>query len=875
MERSRFFACGVLKGLFVVADDFCAKLRARIRASNLWTNRSKETDRHIYGLKCPECGHPEASVYREGPFTILCSRKNQCGARVKTLDLFPDLVVNIERDYNPTSDDPHRPAREYLYSRGLSLKSIEGLRFEYRKNVRKTGSGGILFYVGKNAAGEDVWNGRLFSPPEGEGKTHNQGATAGVFWKHPRVLYDPNKPTYGVESIIDALSLFEMGNQAIALLSAGQDPAKIDLGDLRRNFVVAFDPDSAGGGGLKKWKAAYPDAGAIVPLRGDWNDHLVNSPPGKARERFDAALPEMKCRAELLLAESAFEYAHGFFDFYQRPPGLFEFGRCYWFAQPAARAKTGRELNVSCVSNFTCSTDYYHLDASLPENNVYRYSLKVKPRDGTPVHCSLSGKDLSGPTLLRSAFFETARVWWQGGEAASSALALKIVESTAPVVRQIHVIGHDQASRCMVFRDFLIDPAGKFCVPNSKGFYRISRREVLRPPEVRSQRDVCVKPKKGERMKRIYDLITAAWPDNGPLALAFTLASWFVWAIKPELGFFPFLSLHGDTQTGKSWLVRRLNAIQCLDGEGLPMTKLNTGKGEFRELAKKSGLMIPLLEGNREEKMRFDLESLLTLYNAGNPLQVRAMKTNDLATRVTEFLGTLIFVGNKEPFRTKAQMERVVSSRPFKSEDISEVTVKAFREFSKIPLCEMGWCYIEVMQRRKEVEGTWYGEYLRARNEILERVPDPRIAENHGLLLAFHRLVEKIFGVKNDLKGFLVWLAECKHRRCHHREASMADQFFDALDELSLDAVSKFVDIENGKVYVNLAAALRTLDGSGFKFYGAALHEPLREHPAFIVSSWNHRAYWASDSASTEKRQKRCWVFDGAQLGTEVCELLK
>ena len=66
--------------------------------------------------------------------------------------------------------------------------------------------------------------------------------------------------------------------------------------------------------------------------------------------------------------------------------------------------------------------------------------------------------------------------------------------------------------------------------------------------------------------------------------------------------------------------------MQCLDEEGLPMTKLNTGKGEIRTLAQRSGLFKALLEGNKEDRVRFDFDSLLTLYNFGNHLQAGISK---------------------------------------------------------------------------------------------------------------------------------------------------------------------------------------------------------------------------------------------------------
>ena len=760
----------------MLKSDLCIKLRERMRKSSLWGPKSQESGGKFSGLRCPECGKSEAWAYADFPAVIICNHKNHCEARVKTLELFPDLLQNIERDYKPTPSDPHRPAREYLHSRGLTSKSLTGLRFEYRKDIRKCGCGGVLFYVGINDAGQDVWNGRIFSPPPGVDKGHNQGATTGMFWRHPGIVYDPCKPTYVVEGIIEACSHIEMDHQAIASLSSGQDPAKLKLGEIERNLVLALDPDAAGAEGVKKWKALYPEAQAIAAIRGDWNDFLRGQPPGAAAGVFETLFPEMKCRADLLIAETALDYASIHTMFYGYPPGLFSFKRCYWWSTFKTKPKKGdsSSVDVQCVSNFTCETDHYALDTSSNDNPVFRYHLKILPANGQPCFCSITGSELANPWSIRSALLCYARVHWRGESGPSKVLVSMIVDSRAPVVRQVHVLGHDSASGCLVFRDFLVDREATVHLPDAKGFFRASRKEFLMPPGI-----PCINPKKGESVKRIYELICEAWPHNGPLGVAFAVASWFVYAVKPELGFFPFLSLHGDTQTGKTHLVRRMNAMQCLDEEGLPMTKLNTGKGEIRKLAQRSGLFKALLEGNKEDKTRFDMESLLTLYNHGNSLQVRAQKSNDISTKETDFLASLIFVQNKEPFKTKAQAERVVSSKIFKSEDITDSTTVAFRELQKVPLREMGNCYLQVMKERRRIEAEWYAAYLAGRNEILKAVPDNRIAENHGLLLGFYRLAEKIFGGAFDMSAFLIWLAQWKHFQCNHRQASLADHFFE------------------------------------------------------------------------------------------------
>lgn len=211
-------------------DVLARKCRDRLMASELRTVKTKRSSGRIWGLRCPECGHSEAYAHDERPWVIMCSRLNKCGCKISIFDIFPDLKPNFETDFKPTKEDPHRPAREYLQQRGIR-KALSGLRFEYWPNLRKTGRGGVMFWIARIGK-KDVWNGRFFDPPAGDGKTHNVGATAGLYWSHPEVKYDRSKPLYICEGVIDALSLIEMGFQSVAVLSAGQDPTKIDLDGL-------------------------------------------------------------------------------------------------------------------------------------------------------------------------------------------------------------------------------------------------------------------------------------------------------------------------------------------------------------------------------------------------------------------------------------------------------------------------------------------------------------------------------------------------------------------------------------------------------------------------------------------------------------------
>jgi hypothetical protein len=228
--------------------DIVVRIKDALKNSEFWTSKTKDNGRTIFPLKCPACGKMEAWAHSAEPWSINCNRMKNCGERTKTQELFPEILIKIEQDFKPTSEDPNRPAAAYLQMRGLS-ESLKDLPFEYWRDVRRTGKGAVMFPIDKE---KTIWNGRLFDPPAGEGKTHNVGSTAGVVWRHPGIKYATDEETFVVEGILDALSLIEMGFQAVSVLAAGQDPASIDLSEFKR-ITFAFDNDPAGHKALRKW----------------------------------------------------------------------------------------------------------------------------------------------------------------------------------------------------------------------------------------------------------------------------------------------------------------------------------------------------------------------------------------------------------------------------------------------------------------------------------------------------------------------------------------------------------------------------------------------------------------------------------------------
>lgn len=238
------------------------EIRNQLQASEYWLDKTKGNRNTISPLVCPVCGYPKAWVYEDKPFAIICNRLNNCSARTPTIQLF-NIARDIEKKFAPTTKDPRQPAKVYLKLRGLN-KSLKNLSYEYFSKTREGCGGAVMFPVGVDRSGKKIYNGRLFNPPPGEGKTHNMGSTSGMYWKHPGMEYDSEKPVYVTEGIIDALSLIEMGVQAIAVLSSGADPATLDLRRFN-HLVTAFDNDHAGIRATQKWQKwfveSYQDKG--------------------------------------------------------------------------------------------------------------------------------------------------------------------------------------------------------------------------------------------------------------------------------------------------------------------------------------------------------------------------------------------------------------------------------------------------------------------------------------------------------------------------------------------------------------------------------------------------------------------------------------
>jgi hypothetical protein len=298
----------------------------------------------------------------------------------------------------------------------------------------------------------------------------------------------------------------------------------------------------------------------------------------------------------------------------------------------------------------------------------------------------------------------------------------------------------------------------------------------------------------------------------------------------------------------------------------------NTRKGELRTLSQISGCMKAMIEGNNPDKSRFDFESLLSLYNFGNPLQVRALTTNDSRTHGLPFYGTLAFVQNVEPFKSRAARERVLSLK-FTEEHVTGATKKAFDEIIALPLQLLAGFYPAVMQYRALIESSWLSQFELAKKDLATEIPDNRINENNALILAFHRMLCTQFGIHHNLYPFIAQLGKIKMDLVRQRVLTSADIFFDTINTIpdsfpclkeregTVVYKNAFLDIRDTELFINIPGALKAIKEAGFATdYPDRLQVSLQAHPAFLRASVNHRFRGAPE------RPLKAMVFDCRRL---------
>ena len=737
------------------------------------------TETKLSGVLCPGCRDEgrEAYVFTDNPHVIHCPRGNHCMPSHRTRDVpeLSHLYQNFSKRHPASKADPHATARAWLEQvRGLDVASLtgrlgpdwfsQGVWTDQRGEFKGMAMPTVFFTFGP---GRKIKNHRIMEPPAGCKKTRTFPAFKGHCWALGAV---ERGQVWVTEGVIDALSLVQGGISAVASIASGVVPTEwlAQLDPAKNSIVIAYDGDKAGREGRAKLAAAAKMHGLTVahaepPPGQDWNDCLRSGllkpapwPPEKetenrgfirsALERGQDWLTEMDWQAQLDAAESAREY----FEIWQKRRGtpLFVYKGSYWVGN-VKRVKEDDEVSVHRVTDHVLKA-LYTIEDRPPWGGDPVYSFRVAVQNHRhKMDLTLSGEALSATTKYKSTMLSGARCHFLGQARDLDHIVSALLEEKAPVVRQTGLVGYQPDTDIYVYPNTAVARDGAHVRrKNDEDYFRVGDLRVL----MNAPDDEVHPDPTGELdIPALIDSLFYAWGDLGLAVLGYYTASLFATQMRrtSALGWFPFLSLWGPPNTGKSTLIGVMNRMLGREvDEGISANKSDTAKGLIRAMAVLSNLPVAVLEMGAAEAERFDLNRILPLFN-GNPLQRAAAKSHGNESVVRRFYASLVFGQNAEPFYTEAQHSRVVSLY-FPKDPFSDAQVRAFNALKAAPVAKLGHYRPAILSRRGhflEAILEQHGEETRwlAERGVNGEGATDRVAATHGLVCAATRAVLEAF----------------------------------------------------------------------------------------------------------------------------------
>ncbi|MEI7796712.1 MAG: toprim domain-containing protein [Methylococcaceae bacterium] len=761
-------------------QDLINKIRNRLQDDN---SKYRISGEYINGLKCPACNKVDGFAHTDNPMAILCHRNNECGINTPIKEVYPDLWSDLTKDYPPTPLNPTATARAYLESRGLNANLIEfrqgtvydrDTKKEYQSLVIE--QGGVKFdrlidYSGKDKNRLSGYKGKVFE-------------TVGA-------LNPECETVFVTEGIINALSLEQCGFPAIATYSSGSIPKEWFELNQHRQFVLAFDSDTAGIKGIQKTIDYFKDLGvthykiALTPRGKDWNDLLVGN------QLNEKTIEKSYWQGRLAFAKSALDYFAIYLDHYTHANTLiFEFeGETFkgYLAERKEGGETVYEPKVKRLADCTIRLLHSVIDDSLDDKQRIEHYIELESTREGKGRVRLDATELTALASFKITLQNHRQLFYGNADDLTNVASYLFNQKPKPPkIRALSTIGYDAKSNGFYFPKFMYDVDGKRIDANGDKYFQAAN---IKP--FMSCSDTVISRIDDIDLTQFITDLHGAYGNKGLMALGFYVSSLFSRDIFNHYGFFPFLSLYGAPHAGKSFVSRLLNRCLFVDSEGQTMTATNTAKGELRKISQKSSLVCALLEG-RKDKSRFDYDSILPLYNR-NALYSRATTSQDNRTHDLALNAAISFVWNHECFTLKPAKERVISLH-FADSDLTEATGKAWVQLNNYSPEQLAGVGHYLLSNRKYFENNLISNAKYAANDLkIKGITVTRIAENHAIALSGINTLLELLNVQsvagvddvfNSLTAYAVERAKDKLETAK-TESHIADYFFESIADLT------------------------------------------------------------------------------------------
>lgn len=736
----------------------------------------KEDDKYFKEGLCPSCGQKSFYIRKDSLYKIVCNRKNKCGYMLPIRELYADLFDNLRSISPATPQNPNKTAETYLSCvRGFkNVSQFKGYFEQGSIRVKGEDYPTIRFYL----AGDIYWE-RIIDCRDRQ--QNFKGRYEGMAWsihKNSELKGD----VFLTEGIFDALSLTVAGKLAVSVMSAGHIPEaylKKLIGSGIR-WHVAYDNDQAGLKGAKKitnWLTSQGEAVTVcLPEEGkDWNDHLRDGTLFKG-----SFFEDCRFRGRLFEAPDANSYAEILKEKY-RLPLCFEYDGCYW-----GITQEKNDPVVSRQSNFLLKL-LYTLKDDTTGDVQYRFWVTYK-NNNRPREIQLSSAKLSNVQAFREGALNQApgAIWHGQKQSLYFNLLEKFFKKPPREVRCLQQIGYDHKTGAYIFSDHAYGADGRLLFPNEYGFFSFSSRHDDNVKVIYSNRNNHFSV--GEVFDwKVTNTLIDAWGWEGFCVFSWFFVSLFCEQIGQKFGWFPFLSIFGPPNTGKTTLTKWIWMTLGRDHEGIQATKKFTAKYVARQMALYSGIPTVIKEINKAVTC-FSLEDLLPAFDR-DPIIGRAEKSHGLETYDYPFRSALIFIQNDEPFESRPLKSRIISlhfcDKRFNLRNKTSLTAsKKIRQMSIGELC--GFRHA-VLSRHKDFVQAIINRYTVEEDRFLKIAETSRVAQNYALLWSACNVLGQYIPRWKEIKDpCYEYLAQSIREKEKALQADnfLINRFFEVLDDL-------------------------------------------------------------------------------------------
>lgn len=789
-------------------EDFLPEISARLQHEY----GMRPVAKYLRKGKCPGCDHKSLWTWEDKPFVVQCERLNNCGYSAHTKDLFSDLFESwtdrfqVPEQAKPIEQqNPHAAAEAYLQMmRGFELAKVKGLftQEHYFDQSADHGRGAATATV-RFLVGTTFWE-RLIDKPARFGKKKANfklgGTYAGQWWSMPDLSFADAGPNteaapapadlWLVEGIFDAIALAHHGIAAVALMSCNNYPG-IALDALQAQLqrqggtvkaprlVLALDADKAGQDFTRKHAKKMREAGWVVTAaqpphgkkKSDWNDlHLA----GKLSEDD---IKEYLYHGALLLAATAQDKALLIYNHSGRAEfELTHSNRLYWFKLDVDRYRKRREElerdvedghrepmadddlrdlalsesgTLQPIANCLPQALYYQRNEITKE--AWYYFSVAFPHDGGTIKGSFTSGHLTSASEFKKQLLHMAPgAMYSGNSVQLERMMLRQLDNIK-VVQTVDYIGYSMLHKVYILGQVAVrDGAVQAC--NAEDYFDFQKLSIK---SLQGSIGLTINTEPSPRAKAWGQTLWSAFGPKGYVALAFWFGSLFAEQVRAEHQSFPFLEIVGEPGSGKTTLISFMWKLFGRDYEGFDPSK-STNAGRMRTFTQVSNLPIVLIESDRETKTgntahikSFDWDELKDAYN-GNSIRTTGVKTGGNETYDPPFRASIVISQNNAVAASQPIMERICHMT-FDTKGFTPESYEAAKALEKTDIADVSNFILQALKLEAEVMDTITTQTDTQMTHLLtlEGVHKPRIAKNHGQLMAMCLALRKLVRVSD------------------------------------------------------------------------------------------------------------------------------